>query len=100
MYISFVSETNRRLFPSLNKHHIPEVIQEEDVNEDIEPAVKKLKTRHLKFVNSFVIEQAPKRVEEEVNDATHSDSIQSPGTNFILVFLIIILINFRKKCFL
>jgi hypothetical protein len=67
---------------------------------DTEPPVKKLKTRHLKFVNSFVIEQAPKRVEEEVNDATHSDSIQSPGTNFILVFLIIILINFRKKCFL
>ncbi len=72
----------------MNKHHVPEVI-EEDVNEDIEPPVKKIKTRNVKFVYSFVNEQAPKHV-EEVNDATHSDSIQSPGIKFILVFLIII----------
>ena len=56
--ISFVAETNRRLYPHLNKHAVPETIEVEEDNE-MEPSAKKIKTRHQNFGNSFVDLDAP-----------------------------------------
>jgi len=80
--ISFVAETNRRLYPHLNKHLVPETIEVEEDNE-MEPSAKKIKTRHLNFVNSFVDLDAPTSPKKTMgkkpaSTSTHASKFMKP----------------------
>jgi hypothetical protein len=78
--ISFVAETNRRFYPHLNKHAVPDTI-EVDEDDELEPSAKKIKTRHLNFVNSFVVLDAPTRPHQSqvVTEDSSTEILRSPS---------------------
>jgi len=79
MFNSYISETNRRLYPALNKHIVTEPNDVDNDNET-EPSAKKIKIRHLNVINTCIVPEAPKHVRQ-------SDKVSENSTTHLILCL-------------
>jgi hypothetical protein len=100
MFNSYVSETNRRLYPALNKHIVTEPNDVDNDNET-EPSAKKIKIRHLNVINTCIVPEAPKHVRQsdKVSENSTTHLMPTPGISLFSDFKMSnVYYADRKKC--